>query len=62
MMMDQMQHNQAMIREREEGMKEIESTMQEVNDIFRDLATLVHDQGHQLGTTSLVFSLFCFSV
>ena len=44
-----MQFNQAMIREREEGMKEIEATMTEVNEIFRDLSTLVHEQGSQLG-------------
>lgn len=48
MRMEQMHLNQAMIREREEGMKEIEATMSEVNDIFRDLATLVHEQGYQL--------------
>jgi len=40
----QMQFNQDMIIEREEGMKEIEGTMQEINDIFRDLSMAVHDQ------------------
>jgi len=34
----------ALIEEREEGIKQIESTIQEVNDIFTDLATLVHEQ------------------
>jgi hypothetical protein len=45
----QMQFNQDMIVEREEGMKEIESTMTEINDIFRDLSMAVHDQGSMLG-------------
>lgn len=54
MYMDDARHNQAMIREREEGMREIESTMLEVNDIFRDLSTMVHDQGHQLGESLLM--------
>jgi syntaxin 7 len=34
----------ALIDEREEGIKQIESTIQEVNDIFVDLATLVNEQ------------------
>jgi syntaxin 7 len=34
----------ALIEEREEGIKQIESTIQEVNDIFVDLATLVNEQ------------------
>lgn len=50
MQMEQVQYNQAMIREREEGMREIEATMIEVNEIFRDLSGLVHDQGLQLNT------------
>jgi len=34
----------ALIEEREQGIKQIESTIQEVNDIFVDLATLVNEQ------------------
>jgi len=34
----------AIISEREEGIKEIERSIQEVNDIFVDLATLVNEQ------------------
>lgn len=44
----QMQFNQSMIIEREEGMKEIESTMLEINEIFRDLSMAVHEQGGML--------------
>jgi syntaxin 7 len=47
----------ALIEEREEGIKQIESTIQEVNDIFVDLATLVNEQAGMVGTspmTSLV--------
>jgi len=43
----------ALIEEREEGIKQIESTIQEVNDIFTDLATLVHEQATLVGTGSL---------
>lgn len=46
--MAQMQFNQDMILEREEGIKEIESTMLEINEIFRDLSMAVHDQGGML--------------
>jgi len=34
----------ALIEEREEGIKQIETTIQEVNEIFIDLATLVNEQ------------------
>jgi len=38
----------AIIREREEGIKEIEKTVVEVNDIFRDLSALVAEQGSMI--------------
>lgn len=44
----QVRFNQSMIVEREEGMKEIESAVVEINDIFRDLALAVQDQGQVL--------------
>lgn len=44
----QVSYSSSLIQEREEGMKEIERTMLEVNDIYRDLATIVHEQGDQL--------------
>ncbi|KAM7275515.1 hypothetical protein ACFE04_017381 [Oxalis oulophora] len=37
--------NEAMIEEREQGIREIEQQIGETNEIFRDLAVLVHDQG-----------------
>ncbi|XP_039069648.1 syntaxin-22-like [Hibiscus syriacus] len=37
--------NEAMIDEREQGIREIEEQIGQVNDIFKDLAVLVHDQG-----------------
>jgi hypothetical protein len=45
----QVRFNQDMIVEREEGMKEIESAVTEINDIFRDLSLAVQDQGQMLG-------------
>ncbi|PSS04551.1 Syntaxin-22 like [Actinidia chinensis var. chinensis] len=37
--------NEAIIEEREQGIKEIQQQIGEVNDIFKDLAVLVHEQG-----------------
>lgn len=34
-----------MIREREEALKQLESDIVDVNDIFKELAILVHEQG-----------------
>ncbi|KAE8734539.1 hypothetical protein F3Y22_tig00000764pilonHSYRG00265 [Hibiscus syriacus] len=41
--------NEAMIDEREQGIREIEEQIGQVNDIFKDLAVLVHDQGVVIG-------------
>jgi len=38
----------AMIQDREEGIKQIESTIREVNGIFTDLAQIVHEQGYMI--------------
>ena len=51
---DELQFNEEMIAEREEGIKDIESAIVEVNDIFRDLGTLVNDQQGMLGMSRLV--------
>eukprot|EP00271_Cylindrocystis_brebissonii_P015502 TRINITY_DN38410_c0_g1_i1.p1 TRINITY_DN38410_c0_g1~~TRINITY_DN38410_c0_g1_i1.p1 ORF type:complete len:280 (+),score=74.74 TRINITY_DN38410_c0_g1_i1:426-1265(+) len=40
--------NQAMIEERDEGIREIQQQLVEVNEIFRDLAVLVKSQGHMI--------------
>ncbi|KAL2939560.1 Syntaxin-22, partial [Bienertia sinuspersici] len=37
--------NEAIIDEREQGIKEIQSQIGQVNEIFKDLAVLVHEQG-----------------
>merc|ERR1719247_2999595 len=36
--------------EREEGIRRIQSQVSEVNQIFRDLASIVHEQGQQFET------------
>ncbi|KAK4804527.1 hypothetical protein SAY86_004344 [Trapa natans] len=37
--------NEVLIEEREQGIQEIQQQISEVNDIFKDLAVLVHEQG-----------------
>ncbi|XP_028216739.1 syntaxin-22-like [Glycine soja] len=37
--------NEAMIEEREQGIREVEEQIEQANEIFKDLAVLVHDQG-----------------
>ncbi|XP_027352404.1 syntaxin-22-like [Abrus precatorius] len=37
--------NEAMIEEREQGIREVEEQIGQANEIFKDLAVLVHDQG-----------------
>ncbi|XP_074270273.1 syntaxin-22-like [Silene latifolia] len=37
--------NETIIEEREQGIQEIQNQIGEVNEIFKDLAVLVHDQG-----------------
>ncbi|KAK7377714.1 hypothetical protein VNO80_03145 [Phaseolus coccineus] len=37
--------NEAMIDEREQGIREVEEQIGQANEIFKDLAVLVHDQG-----------------
>ena len=41
--------NEAIIEEREQGIKDIEEQIGEASEIFRDLAVLVHDQGVVIG-------------
>lgn len=44
-----MVYNEAVIEEREQGIREIHQQIGEVNEIFKDLAVLVHEQGYMLG-------------
>jgi len=48
MLHNELDFNDNIIAEREEGIREIESTINEVNIIFRDLAELVNDQGQMI--------------
>lgn len=41
--------NEAVIEERDQGIQEIQHQITEVNEIFKDLAVLVHDQGQMIG-------------
>uniref|UniRef100_A0ACD5VHS4 Uncharacterized protein n=1 Tax=Avena sativa TaxID=4498 RepID=A0ACD5VHS4_AVESA len=41
--------NEAIIEERDQGIQEIQHQITEVNEIFKDLAVLVHDQGALIG-------------
>ncbi|XP_019445278.1 PREDICTED: syntaxin-23-like isoform X1 [Lupinus angustifolius] len=41
--------NEAIIDEREQGIQEIQQQIGEVNEIFKDLAVLVHEQGTMIG-------------
>lgn len=48
--------NEAIIDEREQGIKEIQKEIGEVNEIFRDLAQLVTEQGALIGWSILTSS------
>lgn len=41
--------NEAIIEERDQGIQEIQQQIGEVNEIFKDLAVLVHEQGTMIG-------------
>jgi len=41
-------YNEAVIEEREQGIREIHTQIGEVNEIFKDLAVLVHEQGYMI--------------
>ena len=42
-------HQESLIQEREDEIREIESGIHELSEIFRDLGTLVTEQGGMLG-------------
>ncbi|KAK9072876.1 hypothetical protein SSX86_009311 [Deinandra increscens subsp. villosa] len=44
--------NEAIIEEREQGIQEIQNQIGEVNEIFKDLAVLVHEQGAMIDDVS----------
>lgn len=41
-------YNEAVIEERDQGIREIQQQIGEVNEIFKDLAVLVKEQGHMI--------------
>ena len=47
--------NEAIIEEREQGIQEIQQQIGQVNEIFKDLALLVHDQGVVIGKRLLFY-------
>lgn len=53
----QVDFNEALIYERDSEIQDIQTSIGQVNEIFRDLGTLVHHQGHLLGMMSSFCSL-----
>ena len=47
------QYNENLIAERDEEVRSIEQDVLEINDIFKDLAVMVNDQGKKLGARCL---------
>lgn len=54
---NELEYNESMIVQREEEIREIESGITELNEIFRDLGTMVHEQGSMLGKFSFSICL-----
>ena len=50
--------NEAIIEEREQGIQEVQQQIGEVNEIFKDLAVLVHEQGTMIGKSLSFFITF----
>jgi len=46
---NEVEYNESLIEEREEEIRGIEQGINELNEVFRDLATLVTEQQHMLG-------------
>ncbi|KAE8077483.1 hypothetical protein FH972_016043 [Carpinus fangiana] len=51
-LLDEIVFNEAIIEEREQGIQEIQQQIIEVNEIFKDLAVLVHGQGAMIDDIS----------
>jgi syntaxin 7 len=50
---NELEYNESMITQREDEIREIEQGINELNEIFRDLGTMVHEQGSMLGMSDL---------
>lgn len=46
---NELEYNESMIVQREDEIREIEQGITELNEIFRDLGAMVHEQGSMLG-------------
>jgi hypothetical protein len=46
---NELSFNEAMIEEREQGIREVQEQIGQANEIFKDLAVLVHEQGVVIG-------------
>ncbi|KAG6707471.1 hypothetical protein I3842_06G033300 [Carya illinoinensis] len=51
-LVDEILLNEAIIEEREQGIEEIQHQITEVNEIFKDLAVLIHGQGEMIDDIS----------
>lgn len=47
---EELEFEQGLLLEREQRIRQIESDMLDVNEVFRDLAAMVHEQGETIGT------------
>jgi hypothetical protein len=54
-------YQESLIQEREQEIREIENGIHELSEIFRDLGTLVHQQGGMLGASGFHSILVLFS-
>lgn len=52
--------NEAIIDERDQGIQEIQNQIGEVNEIFKDLAVLVHEQGAMIGEHFILWVVIKF--
>ena len=52
----ELEFQETMIAERESEIREIETGIHELNDIFRDLGTIVEQQGGLIGTTTAAYT------
>ncbi|KFM83626.1 Syntaxin-7A, partial [Stegodyphus mimosarum] len=46
---EELEFEQGLLLEREQRIRQIESDMLDVNQVFRDLAAMVHEQGDYIG-------------
>jgi len=53
----ELEHEQEMVLERERRIRQIEEDVLDVNEIMRELGTMVHDQGEVVGMQYIIYSL-----